>query len=178
MSEGRRSYPSPRLLNRDDDIESFECRSAQQSEWLHKAGRSAHSARTARVFVVTEPDNPTVVGYYAWCMASIRAEEAPPRVLRGAGRYPRHPVALLARLGVDIRHENRKIGSRLLQDVITRAVEVSQQIGCLGLLVHAETEEAAKFYTRRIADFQPSPINPIHLVLQLAHARKALQSQF
>ncbi len=148
-----------------------------QTDWLRNIARRAHSTNTARVYVVTEPDSPIVVGYYAWCMASISNAEAPKRMLSGAGRYPRHPVALLARLGVDIRHQNRKIGMSLLQDVVRRAAEISGQIGCLGLLVHAETEEAAKFYTRHIADFKQAPTNSTHLVLMLRHARKALQNQ-
>lgn len=62
------------------------------------------------MLVVTTSDSPAVVAYYAWCMASIALEDAPPRVRKGAGRYPQ-PAALLARLGVDVRHGRRGIGA-------------------------------------------------------------------
>ena len=63
-----------------------------------------HGTVTTGVFVVNESDQPTVVAYYAWCMASLGITDLPERLRRGAGRYPQ-PVALLARLGVDEDHE-------------------------------------------------------------------------
>ena len=169
-------YPAPRLLATDDDLGSFECRSRSQTKWLHNIARRAHSRKTARTYVVTKPGSPIVVGYYAWCMSGVSAEEAPQTLLRGAGRYPLHPVALLARLGVDSSLEGHGLGSWLLQDVVARSLDLSEQIGCLGLFVHAETEAATGFYTHHMPEFQLSPTNSSYLVLPLAHARKALQN--
>jgi hypothetical protein len=76
------------------------------------------------VFVVTAIDQPTVVAYYAWCMASVGITGLPERLRRGAGRYPQ-PIALLARLGVDERHEGQGLGAGLLLDVISRVASLS-----------------------------------------------------
>ena len=83
-----RRYSRPRLLAGDDEFEFFECRSAEQTEWLRRHARQASAAGTVRVLVVTEPGSSIVVAYYAWCMASIRIEDAPPRMRKGVGRYP------------------------------------------------------------------------------------------
>ena len=166
------TYPEPRLLSANDDLASFECRSARQSEWLRRIAHLAHSAYTARVYVITEPDISTVVAFYAWCMASIRSEAAPARMLKGAGHYDQHPVALLTRLGVDRGHEGQALGTGLLQDVIARATDIGTQIGCRGLLVHAESDAARAFYIHQIPNFMPSPTDPMHLVLMMKDLRR------
>jgi GNAT superfamily N-acetyltransferase len=113
------------------------------------------------------------VAYYAWCMASIDIGDAPPRMRRGAGRYPQ-PVALLARLGVDVAHEGQGLGAGLVQDVIARTAELGADIGFRGLLVHSETPEARDFYLHLIPEFDPSPTDDLHLVLLMKDIRKTL----
>jgi hypothetical protein len=44
-------------------------------------------------------------------------------------------------------------------------LEVGIEIGCRGLLVHAETSEARDFYLHLIPEFEPSPTDELHLVL-------------
>ena len=97
--------------------------------------------------VTPDNDDQTVVAYYAWCMASIEARVAPERMRRGAGRYPQ-PVALLARLGVDM--------------------------SCRGVLVHAESDEARNFYLHLIAEFTESPTDDLHLVLLMKDIRHTI----
>jgi GNAT superfamily N-acetyltransferase len=92
---------------------------------------------------------------------------------KGAGRYPQ-PVALLARLGVDVDHEGKGLGAALLQDVFARLVELSVEIGCRGLLVHAESAEARTFYLHLVPEFEPSPTDELHLVLLMKDIRRTL----
>ena len=167
------TYRPPRLLAPDDEVGTFTCRSSEQTTWFHHHARQAASTGTTRVFVVTTHDNNTVVAYYAWCMAQLDLEAVPPRVRKGAGRYPQ-PVALLARLGVDAAHEHRGLGAGLLADVITRLVTISDDIGCRGLLIHAETEAARDFYLHLIPELEPSPTDALHLVLLMKDARRTV----
>jgi GNAT superfamily N-acetyltransferase len=127
------------------------------------------------VFVVTEEASGVVVAYYAWCMAQVIVAAAPERLRKGAGRYPQ-PVALLARLGVDIGHEGQGLGAALLQDVFARLAELSWGIGCRGLLVHAESYEARKFYLHLVPEFEPSPTDDLHLTLLMKDIHRTLQS--
>lgn len=130
---------------------------------------------STRVFVVTPADSPQVVAYYAWTMAQIRLADAPARLRKGAGRYPQ-PIALLARLGVHRDHEGKGLGAGLFRDVIQRVAAVSQEIGCRGLLVHCESEEARNFYRHLVPEFEPSPTDELHLVLLLKDIRRTLQA--
>ena len=70
-------YRPPALLTNDHMVESVECRSVEQTQWLRRYARQSAAAGTTKVLVVTQRDRVEVVGYYAWCMASIAVEAAP-----------------------------------------------------------------------------------------------------
>lgn len=166
-------YRSPVLLEPEHGLDGFECRSEEQTEWLRRHARHSSGTGTTRVLAVTPAGSAEVVAYYAWCMASVALADAPARMRKGAGRYPQ-PVALLARLGVDVGHEGRGLGAGLLQDVIARTLELGSEIGCRGLLVHAETPEARSFYEHLVPEFEASPTDPLHLFLLMKDIRRTL----
>ena len=126
-----------------------------------------------RVFVVTDHESEDVLAYYAWCMASLALQDTPARARQGAGRYPQ-PVALLARLGVHVDHEGRGLGAGLLADSIARLVSLSDAIGCRGLLIHAESQQAREFYLHLVPELMPSPSDELHLLLLMKDARRTL----
>ena len=169
-----RAYHQPRLLEADDILDGFECRSEEQTQWLRRHARQAHASGTSRVLVVTEVGDTRVVAYYAWCMAGISVTDAPLRLTKGAGRYPQ-PVALLARLGVATEHEGYGLGAGLLADVIGRTAQLGKEIGCRGLLVHAESAPARSFYLHLIPEFETSPTDELHLLLMLKDIARALR---
>jgi GNAT superfamily N-acetyltransferase len=170
-----RRYNPPVLLAGNHQLAGFRCRSDEQTHWLVEMARQSHGTGTSRVLVVTEVEQPVVVAYYAWCMASVGCTDLPERMRRGAGRYPQ-PLALLARLAVDQRHEGQGLGAALLVDVITRVASLSDAIGCRGLLVHAESEQARDFYEHLIPEWERSPTDPLHLLLLLKDIRRSLAS--
>jgi GNAT superfamily N-acetyltransferase len=167
-------YRAPEPLAEQHDLSTFTCRSSEQTDWLHRFSRQSAATGTTKVFVVTEAQSLVVVAYYAWCMAQLTVTASPRRVRQGAGRYPQ-PVALLARLGVDTGHEGRGLGAGLLQDVLARLVELSVDIGCRGLLVHAESVEARDFYLHLVPEFESSPTDDLHLVLLMKDIRRTLK---
>lgn len=167
------TYRPPTLLGVGHQLDAFTCRSVEQTEWLRRHARQSSGTGTTRVLVVTPTGSDVVVAYYAWCMASISLADAPPRLRKGAGRYPQ-PVALLARLGVDVAHEGRGLGGGLLQDVVARTLALGEEIGCRGLLVHAETETARDFYRHLVPELETSPTDELHLVLLMKDIRRTL----
>lgn len=151
-----RAYPPLEPLADDHDLTAFRCRSSEQTHWLQRYARQSAATGTTRVFVVTERPGRRVVAYYAWCMAQIHSHSAPAKLRAGAGRYPQ-PVAPLARLAVDIDHEGRGLAVGMLQDIFTRVIGLSDDIGCRGLIMHAESAQARDFSLHVIPEFQPSP---------------------
>ena len=86
--------------------------------------RESDASGTIKVFAVTEVGDDHVVAYHAWCMEQLAIDDAPARVRKGAVRYPQ-PVALLARLGVDVAHVGQGLGAGLLRGVIVRRARTS-----------------------------------------------------
>ena len=171
------SYLAPRPLHSNDEVEEFVCRSSEQTAWLNRYAKQSAAAKLTKVFVVTEQDGRRVVAYFAWTMAQLDLKNAPSRMTKGAGRYPQ-PVALLARLGVDEKHEGRGLDAALLRDAITRLLLVGEEIGCRGLLIHAESDTAKAFYLHLIPELETSPTDNLHLVLLLKDAAHTLRNSY
>ncbi len=168
------TYEPPRPLRGEDELDGFAARSHEQTVWLRQHARQSAASSLTKVLVVTPTDDDKVVAYYAWTMAQIEVRDAPPRLTKGAGRYPQ-PVALLARLAVDEAHEGYGLGAALVRDVIERTAAISEEIGCRALLVHAESEDARAFYFHLVPEFDESPTDPLHLVLLLKDIKATLR---
>jgi GNAT superfamily N-acetyltransferase len=82
-------------------------------------------------------------------------------------------VVLLARLGVDRRVQGRGLGAALVKDAMVRALAAAETIGARALLIHAESSAARDVYLH-LAEFEPSPTDPLHLVLLMSDIEAAL----
>ena len=111
-----------------------------------------------------------MVGYYALASASIQHRDL-------SGRYRRNmpdpvPAILLSRLAVDRSVQGSGLGKALLRDAMARTVAAAGIIGVRALLVHALSERARAFYLQ--FDFEPSPTDPLHLLLLVKDIRAAV----
>jgi GNAT superfamily N-acetyltransferase len=79
------------------------------------------------------------------------------------------PVILLSRLAVDRSEQGHGLGAHLLRDAITRCVQAADVIGVRAILVHAFHDQARAFYAH--FGFEPSPTDPLHLLLTMNEAR-------
>ncbi len=163
-------YLTPRPLTDGHDLTAFECASAEQAAWLRRYALQSHRSDSTRVFVVTQRSSAVVVAYYAIRMADIAFADATDRRALGRGRHPQ-PVVLVARLGVDLGHEGRGLGSELLRHAFIKALEASSEIGCRAVAVHCESEEARRFYLRVVPAFESSPTDPLHLIVLIKDLR-------
>lgn len=71
---------------------------------------------------------------------------------------------------MDRAEQHRGLGSNLLRDAIARTVAAAEIVGVPALLVHALHERAGDFYLG--FDFEPSPADPLHLMLLMKDARR------
>lgn len=164
-------------LARTHVVVGFDCGSAAQSEWLVRHALQAHQSGTSRVYVVTgnaDEEQRRVVGYYALAAGSVAPASAPQRLAQGAGRY-HQPVVILTRLGVDLSCQGLGLGRALVVDALRRVAAASEVIGVRALLIHCENDAARDFYLR-LAKFDASPTDALHLFLLLKDLRKALES--
>lgn len=157
-------------------LDGFDCGSMAQSAWLAAHALQAHQSGSSRVYVVTGTDQDggrrRVVGYYALAAGSVAPAQAPERVRRGVGRY-HQPVVILTRLGVDVSVQGAGLGRALVVDALRRTATAGEVIGVRAVLIHCESDSARDFYLR-LAKFEASPTDPMHLFLLMKDLRKAI----
>ena len=81
------------------------------------------------------------------------------------------PVAVLARLAVDHRHQHRGLGTTLLRDALRRVTVASEQLAVRAVVVHAIDEPAARFCEH--FGFRPLSATPRTPMITLAELRAA-----
>jgi len=158
----------PEPLTAEHNLDEFQCGKAPLDEWLRRRARANQATGASRTYVVC--DGRRVVGYYALASGAITVESAP-------GRFRRNmpnpiPVAVLARLAVDSAWHGRGIGRALFRDAASRVAYAADAIGIRGIVVHAISAEAKNFYIA--LGFDPSPSEPMTLMVTLADVRAAL----
>jgi GNAT superfamily N-acetyltransferase len=155
------------------DVSGFDCGSEAQTRWLRQIARTAQATGTARTYVVSPAGENRVVGYHALAAASVSHEDAPPALLKFAGRSP-IPVILLARLGVDVSAQGQGLGTALVKDAMLRASQAAEIVGARALLIHAESDQARAFYLH-LAEFDVSPTDPLHLMLLMSEIARIVR---
>jgi GNAT superfamily N-acetyltransferase len=158
---------------RHHDVSGFDCGSEAQTRWLGQIAGTAQASGTARVYVVTQAAERQVVGYHALAAASVAHQDAPPALLKSAGRSP-VPVILLARLGVDVTAQGQGLGAALVKDAMLRAAQAAEIVGARALLIHAESDQARAFYLH-LAEFDESPTDPLHLILLMSEIARIVR---
>jgi hypothetical protein len=167
-------YAPITLLGGDHDTSSFDCGSEQQTNWLRRYALTAQQARTARVYVSCRANGLKVAGYYALSAGQVLPPDATPRLAKGTSRHP-IPIIVLGRLGLDVGEQGHGLGSALVRDALLRVVTAASTIGVRALLIHAETTRAAAFYRRLDPAFEPSPTDPLDLVLLVKDIEASIQ---
>lgn len=166
------AYTQPKPLRGKHDFGGFDCGEDSLSSWLHRYSRHAEAAASARVYVTT--DGTEVVGYYALAVGQVEPADGTPRLLKGQPTGRSVPVVILARLAVDSEHQGRGLGRSLLQDALLRSVAAAQAVGIRAIVVHAHAEAKA-FY--EAFGFEPSPTDPMHLILLLKDVERLIHPQ-
>jgi GNAT superfamily N-acetyltransferase len=164
-------FTDPRPLNANHNVAGFVCGDDSLDEWLRRYALINQASGSARTFVTCMDDR--VVGYYALASGAVSRAGAPPRVAKAMPEP--FPVLLLARLAVDQAVQGHGLGWRLLRDAVLRTLQVADHVGVRALLAHALDQRAAEFYARY--DFQPSPTDPLHMMLLLKDARPLIRAK-
>ena len=162
---------SPELLADHHDIEIFSSGEASLDNWLRRRARANQVSGATRTYVACEGKG--VIGYYALASGAITVESAPGRFRRNMPKSI--PVAILARLAVDRHWQGKGIGRALFRDAALRVAQAADVIGIRGIVVHAISEEAKKFYVA--LGFEPSPREPMMLMVTLSDILAAARTK-
>lgn len=158
-------YSPPRPISEADEIADFGSGEPSLDEYLRRRALANHVQGASRCFVTCRQGR--VVGFYALASGSVMRSDAPGRLRRNMPDPV--PVILVSRLAVDLTEQGNGLGKHLLRDAITRCALAADSIGVRAILVHALHDKARAFYAH--FEFEPSPTDPLHLMLSMTDAR-------
>jgi GNAT superfamily N-acetyltransferase len=159
---------SPELLADKHEVRGFSSGEVSLDEWLARRAHANQVSGASRTYVVCHGQR--VAGYYALASGVIAAEATPGRFRRSMPNPI--PVTILARLAVDTRWQGHGIGRALFRDAAHRVAHAADVIGIRGIVVHAISESAQRFYIA--LGFTPSPQDPMTLLVTLADIRAVI----
>ena|SRR5579864_7079355 len=166
-------FSPPALINSAHEVRNFDCGHTALNDFLIKYALANTSAGIARTYVTTPTSESVVVGYFSIAAGSVERAMVPERVAKGTPQHP-IPVALLARLAVDLRFQGQKIGPGLLKHALLKILDASRVIGIRAVVVHAKDQRAAGFYAKY--GFVPAPANSFHMMLLMKDVIKTVES--
>jgi GNAT superfamily N-acetyltransferase len=152
------------------DVTGFHCGNELLDRWIIRYAGQNQRRDAARTFVATTDDR-AVYGYYTLLAGQLDQREATDDTSRGLSPHFPIPVAILARLAIDSRHQNTGLGAALLNDALTRVSGASEQVAIRAVVVHAVDESAVRFYAR--FGFQALSTTPRTLMVTLTALRAA-----
>lgn len=158
----------PEPLADHQELDTFASGEAALDDWLRRRPRANQVSCASRTYVVCEGKR--VVGYYTLASGAISQASVP-------GRFRRNmpdpiPVVVLARLAVDRGHQGHGLGRAMFRDAARRVSQAADTIGIRGIVVHAISEDARRFYIA--LGFDPCPAQAMTLVARLRDLRAAL----
>lgn len=132
-----------RPLRPDDDRSSFSSGDPDIDRFFRKyAGQNQFRLHIGTTYIAS--DGKDIVGFITIAATSITIENLPRTIRKGFPRYPL-PALRLARLAVSQDAQGKGIGKKLLRAAFSIAQEMSDRIGCIGVVVDAK-ENAVAFY--------------------------------
>lgn len=159
---------APTLLTKEHDLAGFACGEPSLDDWLKRRALANQVSGASRTYVVCESRQ--VVGFYCLASGAIAVAEATSRVRRNMPDPI--PMMVIGRLAIDQLWHSRGIGRALLRDAVRRTLQAAEIVGVRGILVHAMSPAAKKFY--ETCGLRESPGNPNTLVVTIGDARTAL----
>ena len=151
-------------------VTGFSCGNELLDQWLVRYAGQNQRRDAARTFVAATTDQ-RVYGYYTLLAGQLNHHEATPETSKGLSQHFPIPVAILARLAVDIEQQGHGMGAALLRDALVRVACASEQIAVRAVVVHAVNENASAIYRR--FGFRALSEAPRTLMVTLAALREA-----
>ena len=158
-----------RRLDKAHERSGFNCGQPMLNEWLKDRAGRFDRRDLSRTFVVTRPNEATVLGYYAISTHRVIYDVLPSIEARGLPRLD-IPVVLIGRLAVDQSVQGQGLGALLLVDALRRSMQISEQVGIRAVEVDALDDTARNFYLK--FGFRPLLDDARHLFLPMQEVRK------
>ena len=168
---GTAALTPPELLADRHDLAAFISGEPSLDDWLRRRARANQASGASRTYVLAETDR--VIGYYSLAAGAIVVTAAPGRLRRNMPDPI--PMTMLGRLAVDQAWQGRGLGRLLLRDAVLRTMQAAGIVGVRGILVHALSPAAKRFY--ETFGFRESSANPMTLMAALQDIAATLRGE-
>lgn len=177
-TEASKRIIEPLDPNRHDRA-AYSCGVGQVDNFFKKTANKLSKANNLRVYVMTDDDEKTVIGFYAINSHSVSYEELPERFARIRPGHGAIPAAYISMIGRDQRYKGGGYGADLLVDCLKRIAAIADQIGMAVVLLDVlecgdeeKTNRRAALYAGY--GFQPLPSMPLRMFLPVGTIRSLL----
>lgn len=133
------------LLDTSHDVSGFDSGEPETDNWLRANGLRTQRQGSARTRVLTRPDDPRVLGFYAVTPHDTHREDLPGSAAGGLSVVPGY---LIAQLAVDRSLQGQGVGGELLLEAMETVVHAANAVGGRLVVVDAVHEHALGFYER------------------------------
>jgi len=154
----------PERLSAKHDLSEFDSGEPALDDWLRRRAEQNEASGASRTYVVCTGRK--VVGFYTLAAGAVAHSAAPGRMRRNMPDPI--PVMILGRLAVDKSFHAQGVGTGLLRDAVLRVVQAAEIAGIRGILVHAISEDAKRFYEKY--GFVTSPVDPLTVMIKVTEA--------
>lgn len=154
-------------------VKSFDCGKQAMNTFLHRFAIKHAKLGLSRTLVlpVDDPDAAIkkIAAYYTLAASTVTKEEIPTQ--QSLPQYPL-PVALLARLAVDINFQGERLGEKSLIYALRHVTRLCDEgLPVFGLILDVLDEDALKFY-QRFNFFHRFTDDPMRLFASMKLLRK------
>jgi predicted GNAT family N-acyltransferase len=145
---------------------AFSCEHEALNTYIQRQASQDIKKHVAAVFVLT-PDGKTIAGYYTLSQYALDSGGVPERTMRSLGlpKYKELPATLLGRLARSLSLRGQRVGELLLMSALKQALDHSQRIASMAVVVDAKDDPAKAFY--RKYGFLELPDHPNRLFLPM-----------
>lgn len=144
MSPGEPEFVTG-LLGPAHDLSAFDSGEPETDDWLRVNGLRTQRQGSARTRVLTRPDDPLVLGFYAVAPHDTHRQDLPGSAAGGLTVVPGY---LIAQLAVDRSLQGQGLGAELMLDALETVVHAASTAGGRLVVVDAVHERAVGFYER------------------------------
>lgn len=152
-------------------IKNFDCGKKDMNQFLSRFAIKHAKLGLSRTMVLTIDDNKDkkqVAAYYTIAASNVIRKTIP--TTQSLQHYP-IPIALLARLAVDINFQGNKLGEKALIYALRHSVRLCDRgLPAYGLVLDVLDNEALGFY-KKFNFFQPFSDNPMRLFVPMNKLR-------
>lgn len=146
----------PRSLASTDNREMFDCGRDSLNIWFRRHAWSNQDSGASRTSIIIDGENDAIAGFVSLSAGQITRSYLPKKVQQN--QPDPLPVVLLGQLAVDVRYQGQGCAHALLVFALRTALQVSNDIGCIGVLTQPIDDGVRPFYAK--FDFEDLPFDP------------------